>query len=194
MGAPGEAAGWHIESYPDRSVQALLDHAKTTTDKAHSGRRSLKFDFLEIRKDRLGKANQITFGQGIDSKSVQAMRGREAVLTAWVCYESMPEDVKGSYIPGPYMWLRCWGAKGLIRAERKAPGMTLNHQYLSSKGHASQAPGQWLRVSSKGHIPAETQRMDLHCGLPAFDRKSGKMNPVIVYVDDVQLIAEDPER
>ena len=187
MGAPGEATGWRIDSYPERSVRALLDHTIPTLDKAHTGRRSLKLDFSTIRKEGLGRASQITFGQGLDAKTVQALRGHEAVLSAWVCYELKPEDVKGSYIPGPYLMIRCWGPNGLIRAGRKAPGMTLDHNYLADKGYASQAADRWMRVSSKGYIPPGTERMDLHCGLVAIERKSKKTNTVLVYIDDVQL-------
>ena len=188
----GQAASWTIRLIPEPDAQASRRHCTPTSKKAHSGSASLKLDLSDVDYEKAPGLREIVFNQSIRRDTVEQLRGKQVVLSLWLHYDLLDEDISGPYpyVPGPYLIVRCWGAKGRVPDHLKAPHIILNREYLASKGYvsAAQASHRWIKVEQKGIIPPDTETMDIHGGFVGFVRKTGKQNMTSVYVDDIRLV------
>lgn len=186
--------GWRLQLFPAGKAEELASSFGLTSERAHTGKRSLKIDYSNLPFAKVLPSAQITVGQGLSAARTAALRGKRVKLSFWIYYEVFPEDVKYLYLPGPYLMLRTWGAKGFAAGSEHAPSITINGKSLAGYGYtsASQIVGRWVKFETTGAIPTDTKRIDLHGGAVSKSRH-GEVNPVCLYLDDVRVELAQPE-
>ena len=180
---------WSISSYPKVNAADMLSHAPVTTDKSHSGKRSLKIDFADVDADKIMKANarELLFVHHVNQSALLALRGKNVVLSMWVCYENLPAAPAGGHFPGPWVDIA-------VGVEKKTVGIgefVLGRAFLAPLGYVTdgQVLGQWVRIEKKVRVPAEAEWLRVRGGLMAWNRNDPKrtVNRTSLYIDDVRL-------
>ena len=180
---------WGLSSYPRTNVQELLSRWTVTTEKAHSGTRSLKIDFsgLDARKAQQANGRELLIYHHLHRKDVLALRGKRVILSMWAFYESLPTSPVGPYMPGPWFDVSA-GVQG------KTIGLVdfvMKRPFLAQFGYVTDAQvlGQWVRIEKKLSVPAEAKWLRLRGGLSAWDTRDPKRraNRTSLYLDDVRI-------
>jgi hypothetical protein len=190
-GDGGKPAGWSVGAYPEEDL-ALTGRCRVSREKAHGGKNSLKIDLQNLKTDASSKASQIVFRQQIDPGTVRQLRGRKVRLSAWLNYDFIDEDTGAPNFPGPFFRLRAWGKSGAAATgDKPLPAVFLSHDTFSKYGVIDgRCAGQWIPVSQDGWVPEDAERMDIQCGIVAWDERLKKANLTKVYIDDICLEAK----
>jgi len=187
----GKPLAWTIESYPTQGVAEILDRCLAARTQARSGKRALQVDFSTVDFDSLGNATQMYLSQYPSGDRIERLRGKGVRLSCWVLYEQFPDERSDTYFPGPTLRVRCWDTSNKPMNDGPPPVLTINHRYLAKSGQlaAIQTPPRWIKFEAEGVIPEATHRLDVHGGVVGKSRRSGKLNPVSLFIDDVRLEA-----
>jgi len=187
--ADGKPVAWSISSFPKRGVQELLQHCTVTTDRAHSGERSLCIDLtkLDLSKATAAGAGHVILYNMSAADAAKQLRGKELVFSAWLYYGLLPDDTRAHNAPGPWLEIQVTNKKGLI----KGAGTRINctRKGLAALGYvaASQLNSKWVKVEKKMVVPVDAERMWLRGGMPIQLAGTKQLNAVSVCIDDVRL-------
>ena len=185
----GKPLAWTIQSYPAQGVAEILDQCLVTRTQAHTGRCALRVDFSTVDFESLDNVTQMCMSQCPSGDRIERLRGKKVRLSCWVLYEQFPDERSDTYFPGPTLRVRCWDTNNKPMSDGSPPVLTINHRYLAKTGQlaAVQTPPRWIKFEAEGVIPEATHRMDVHGGVVGQSRRTGKLNPVSLFIDDVRL-------
>lgn len=185
----GKPEAWLINSYPEADVPAILDHCIAVRTQAHTGKRALSVDFSEVDFAGLDNATQMYMSQTLGTDTLGKLRGRKVRLSCWVYYEQFTDDRSDGYFPGPTLRVRCWDDQRKPITDHPVPVLIVNHRFLEKSGQLAIAQGtpRWIKFETEGMIPEHTRTADIHGGVVGRSRRTGKLNPVSLFIDDIRL-------
>lgn len=177
----------------EKQAETLAKTFSVTTEKAHTGKKSLKLDLAafdsikELPQDVKAQGRPgILWRHGFLKDDLNSLKGKEVLLTAWVYYENIP-------VPNNF----CPSFSILIDPLPSPLSFTISNEFLDSQGYFTlgEKTGKWIKIEQEGKIPLEISEgagWRLQCFLYLMLR-SPKMaievgsNPICIYIDDISL-------
>ena len=185
----GRPEAWQINSFAEPGVGAILDQCIAGRTQAHTGKRALSVDFSNVDFQGLDNVTQMYMSQTLGGDTLATLRGRKVRLSFWVYYERFTDDRSDGYFPGPNVRVRCWDDQRKPITDHPVPVLNINHAFLEKSGQlaVAQAAPRWVKFETEGMIPEHTRSADVHGGVIGRSRRSGKLNPISLFIDDIRL-------